>query len=81
MKSINRKAQSSGSIGVVFMFLFFIINWFVWAGKMINEAGALAITSGGATGIEAFFYDYLNLFVLIALILGLMAAITFGGGD
>jgi hypothetical protein len=77
---INKKANV-GPVGAVLLFIFFIINWFIWLGKWITEIGQLAITSGNLSGIEAFFFANLNFFVFICLLLGVMGFIYFGGGQ
>ena len=73
-----KKAQT-GIIGLIFLVLVFIIIWFVWLGGVIADFGELSIQAGGLTGLEAFFYANLNLWIFIGLILGLMAFIYIGG--
>jgi len=75
---MNKKAV--GPIGAIFLLIFFNIVWFVWLGGWVNEAGQIAI-SNGASGLETFFYTYLNFFIFIAQILGIMAFIYFGGSE
>lgn len=74
---MSKKAQ--GAIGVVLLLLVFNIVWFVWLASWISEAGTMAITNGELTGVEAFFFANLNLWILIAEILGIMAYLRFGG--
>ena len=76
---MNKKGMV-GPVGAIFLFIFFLIIWFVWLGSWVNTVGQMAITEGGATGVEAFFYANLNVFIFIAMILGVMGFIYFGGG-
>lgn len=68
---MNKRAQT-GPIGFILMVLVFMIIWFVWIGKWLVEVGQTAIIDGGLTGIEAFFYANLNVWVMISLILGII---------
>jgi hypothetical protein len=73
-----KKAQV-GIIGVIFLVVVFVIVWFLWLGGVVSDFGQLAIETGGLTGAEAFFFANLNLWIFIALILGLMAFVMLGG--
>lgn len=75
---MNKKAQE-GPIAFIFLLFAFIIFWFVWLGKFLVDMGQLAIINGNMTGIEAFFYANLNLWVFIALILGMLGFMWFAG--
>lgn len=74
---MNKKAEGEGPIAFIFLVLVFIIVWFVWLGEWIADSGQQAIVSGGLTGIEAFFYANLNMWVLIGLILGVVGFLYF----
>jgi len=74
---MNKKGV--GIVGAVILFLIFIINWFVWLGSWISEAGALAIAKNNFTGFEAFFFNNLNFAVLICMILGIIGWTYFSG--
>lgn len=75
---MNKKAQGSeGPIAFIFGVMVFLFLWFIWLGKWIAEAGQNAITQGQMVGIEAFFYANLNVWVLIALVLGIMGFMYF----
>lgn len=76
---MSRKSQV-GVIGVIFLLLVFIILWFIWLGGWISDVGQEIIVSNSMTGVEAFFFANLNLVILVALILGMMAYIYLGGG-
>lgn len=68
---VTKKAQA-GPIGFIFLVLVFVILWFIWIGSWINDVGEQAIIDGSLTGVEAFFYANLNVFVLLGLILGIL---------
>lgn len=73
-----KKAQGGeGPIAFIFGVLVFLFLWFIWIGRWIAEAGQNAITNAGMTGMEAFFYANLNVWVLIGLILGIMGFMYF----
>lgn len=78
MITMNKKGEV-GPIGAILLFIFFLINWFIWLGSWINQAGQLAIAQNGYTGVEAFFYANLNFMIFIIMILGIMGWIYFGG--
>ena len=73
---MNKKAQT-GVIGAIILFIFFLINWFVWLGTWINVVGEMAAQN--TTGVEAFFYSNLNFFIFIIMILSIMGWTYFGG--
>ena len=73
---IYKKAQA-GPIGFIFLVIVFIILWFVWLGQWVSEQGQKAIIEGELTGIVAFFYANLNLWILIGLILGVVGWLYF----
>lgn len=73
-----RKAQV-GVIGVIFLLLMFIVIWLVWLGSWVSEVGAQAVIENNLSGVEAFFFENLNLVILFGLILGIMAYIYFIG--
>lgn len=66
------KKGQAGPIAFIFLVLVFMILWFVWIGKWLNDVGQQAIIDGSLTGIEAFFYANLNLWILVGLILGVI---------
>lgn len=75
---MNKTAQA-GPVGFIFFVIFFLILWFVWIGGWLSEVGQTAIIQNGLTGIEAFFYANLNLWVGLALVLGIMGYMYFLG--
>jgi hypothetical protein len=73
---MDNKAQA-GPIGFIFFVIVFVILWFVWIGHWLSDVGSQAIIDGSLTGIEAFFYANLNLWVMIGLILGVIGYMYF----
>lgn len=75
---LEKKAQV-GIIGAIILFMFFLINWFVWLGAWVSTVGQDAITTNNLTGVEAFFFANLNFVILICMILGMLSWMYFGG--
>lgn len=68
-----------GPVGFIFLFLFLLIFYpFVFA-PMFNLAGANAIDSG-ATGLEAFLWNNINLLVILTLLIIAAIYYSLGGG-
>lgn len=74
---VNRKAQ--GIIGFIFVLIVFVAVYFIWLGGWVKEMGQLAISTGGLTGIEAFFFANLNIVIFIGLLLGILGFMYFMG--
>ena len=72
----DKKAQS-GPVGLIFLVIVFIIIWAVWLGQFVTTMGQQAIQATGLTGLEAFIYANINLFIFIALVLGIMGFMYF----
>jgi hypothetical protein len=79
MPILTKKGQT-GMIGAVFLFIFFIIIWFIWLGGWVATIGHTVVIENNLSGIEGFFYDNLNLIILICLFLGVMGFMYFGLG-
>lgn len=77
---MNKKAYA-GPIAFIFTVLVFIFMWFIWLGGWLVDVGEQAIIDGQLTGIEAFIYANLNLWVFIGLILGTLGYMYFAGGE
>jgi len=75
---MNNKAQSVITVG--FWVIVFIIGFAMFFGKWINQIGDDAINSGQVTGFEAFVYGNLNIFIIIALIIFILAYLYMSGG-
>lgn len=76
---IKSKKAQVGPVGAIILFCFFLLNYFVWLSAFLSEAGTNYITVTGATGLEAFFYANLNLWVMLCMILGCLGWAYFGG--
>lgn len=75
---MNRKGF--GPIGFVFLFIFLIVMYpFVFA-PMFTQAGKNAVASG-ATGLEAFLWTNLNLWVILTLVIIVAIYYAMGGGS
>jgi hypothetical protein len=68
-----------GPIGFIFLFIMFVIIWFVWAGGWVADVGHGVVTQNGLTGVEAFFFDNLNVVIMIGAVLGVLGYMAFGG--
>lgn len=69
---LYKKAQS-GPVALILLIIIFMINWFIWLGDWVSTAGQTAVIQGGLTGIEAFMYNNLNVFVFLSVVLAIMA--------
>jgi len=77
----NRKGQAIPVLGIIFALLIFIVLWFMFFGEQISYWSNSMIEQNDLTGVEAFLMAYMNLWVLIGSILGVLAAMYFGTGD
>lgn len=77
---------SSGQAGIVasvFLFSIFFVIYFVWLAGAVTEIGHSVVVDNGITGFEAFVFENLNLFIVIAAVLGMIGFSYFlvrGGG-
>lgn len=81
MKILNSKKANVGPIGAIFLLVFFIIIWFIWLGGWVAKVGSDMVATNGIVGVEAFFYYNLNLFIMLAMILGTMGYMYFGANS
>ena len=81
MKLLNSKKANVGAIGGILLFIFFLINWFVWLGSWVNDVGKYMVTTNNLVGVEAFFFYNLNFVILICMILGVMGMMYFGSAQ
>lgn len=77
----NKKGEGGGPVAVIFLVIVFVINWAIWLGSWLSDVGRMNIENNNLVGVEAFFFGNLNLFVFIALMLGTMAFLYFGGKE
>jgi len=74
---MNKKGNV-GIIGAILLFIFFLINWFIWLGSWLNEVGDIMVTANSLTGVEAFFFANLNFVVMICMFLGMLGWVYIG---
>lgn len=73
------KSGQFGAIGLIFIDVFFLINWGLWLGSWLATVGDQAISANSLTGIEAFVFGNLNLIVFVGLLLMNLIYFTIGG--
>ena len=76
-KTVNRKGV--GPIGFVFLFIFLLVMYPFVIAPQLTQAGKNAIASG-ATGLEAFLWTNLNLWVILTLVIVVAIYYAMGGG-
>lgn len=81
MKKLLRNKKGVGPIGAVMLFLVFLVIWFIWLGGWLNTVGAIVVADNGLTGIEAFFFENLNLLIFVCMILGMLGWMYFGSNQ
>lgn len=77
---MNKRAEV-GPIGAIMLFMVFIIMWFIWISKWVSDVGNMVVQQNSLTGIEGFFFTYLNFVVLICLMLGMLGFMYFGASQ
>jgi len=78
MTKLNKRGQVIPLV-VFFIDLVFIVCWIYFLADLLTFAGNQMITVGQATGLEAFFYSNLNLWVFFGWIM--FNAIAFWGSS
>ena len=73
---MNKKAFSK--ITIIYIALVFIIVWAMFIGPLLSTYGHLAVINGGYTGIEALFYENLNLVVAVVFFISLLGLASMG---
>lgn len=79
MIQVFKNKRAVGPVGAIILFMFFLVFYFVWLANFLSVAGANYIAVNNATGLEAFFYSNLNVWVVLCMILGMLAWNYFGG--
>jgi len=79
MKSLFKDKKAVGPIGAIMLFFMFVIIWFVWLGGWVSFVGHNVVVEHSLTGIEALFFDNLNIVIMVFMILGMLAWTYFGG--
>jgi len=78
MSSIFKDKKAIGPIGAIMLFAMFVIIWFIFLGGWVAQVGATAVAENGLTGVEAFFFENLNLVIMVFMVLGMLAWTYFG---
>lgn len=73
----NKKAQTSGIV-VIFAFICAFILGAIFLFKWIIDLSQNAVTTGGISGIEAFFMSNMILWIILAMFLALAIGIVAG---
>jgi len=71
-----KKAQTS--ITLVFFLIVALIIWAMFAAPLIAAYGALTVTNGGLTGIEAFFFLNINFVIGFVLVIAILSIAAYG---
>jgi hypothetical protein len=74
-----RNNKGFGIIGFIFLFVLLIVMWALILAPLFNTAGANAIANG-ATGLEAFFWNNINLWFFLCLLLVAVIYLRLAGG-
>lgn len=74
----NRKG-AVGIIAIIFLVFIFLILMAIFLGDFINTTSQNVIVENGLTGVEAFLVSNMVLWIIVALILGILAFMYFGG--
>lgn len=73
--------NKKGNLYAVAVFLiFFLAVWAFWLGAYLQEQGEANVTNNNLTGVEAFFWENLNLVIAFALLLAAFIYFKTGGG-
>ena len=70
-----------GFIRVFFLVVIFVLIWSFWLGRFINEWTSDFLSKGYVTGIEAFLWANLNLWIMLLFGLGIMIYVYLTGGQ
>lgn len=80
MISFNKRGQLN-LIRIFFIVIIFIFIWAFWLGQFLNEYSAQFLATGYVTGLEAFLWANLNLWIALGLFLGVLIALYSGGAQ
>ena len=73
----DKKAEGHGVLATIILIIFFVVIWFLWLGKFVADNAGYMIDLNNLTGVEAFGFANMNLFIMIGLILGTIAYLYF----
>lgn len=74
---LNRRGQI-GAIAYVLVLLIALVLW-AYLAPIIHSWAVNYITTSGITGLEAFAWYYINLWIFLAICLSAFIVISFGG--
>jgi hypothetical protein len=76
---MSRGQANGAGIVAFFVVVFAFIIFFALGGyQLTNLAGQMAITSGNLTGLEAFFFGNLSLWVILGLVVSVVVVSAWG---
>ena len=70
-----------GIITIIFWVVGAVIVWAMFAAPIISAWGHQTVVVGSYTGVEALFFENLNLFIGIVMLISIGALAIFGGGE
>jgi len=79
LNKLFHNKKGVGILGAIMLFMMFVVIWFVWLGGWVGQMGANAVAENGLIGVEAFFFENLNLVIMLVMILGMIGWSYFGG--
>ena len=68
-------------MGVFFSLIVFLILWFMFFAKWLNQWSQQFIIDQSLTGLEAFLVSTMNVWVLIGVSIGVLVSVYFGGSN
>lgn len=77
---MNNNGQT-GIIGFFFVLVIFIIMWALFLASWLSQIGSGAIINNSLTGLEAFIWGNLNLWVLLGVLGAGAMGVFFVGGS
>ena len=77
----NNKQGQGGILGYFFVLGVFILIWALFLASFFNTFGQQAITANNLTGLEAFIWGNLNLFVTLGVLVAGAGGVFFAGGQ
>jgi hypothetical protein len=74
---MNRYGQLAWVGGLIMLF-FFVLFWIFGLSPWLSAIGESTIASTGATGVEALFWNNLNLVIFFVVLLAMFAIYNYG---
>ena len=66
------KKGQEGPIALVLLMVIFLVMWFIWLGPFVADVGRRAVIDNNLSGVEAFFYNNINVFIILAIIMAII---------